>query len=475
MRSTALRVRLSLNTVVVHGTVTLVFLPSALFPLAALVIGLRNPIIFQAPSLFSNSPFLVILFLIIIGALLFLSRRSSLLRENISGLVLFFLFTTGYFLLATIFNKPDINTNNIYFAADSWSWLQRIAFEDGWTMTTRAVHPLTPLIFRPLTSLLALFAGGDRYQAGLAFLALTGGGCVFVTWKIVRLVSEDSNHAVLVASLLGLSASHLIFASVIESYIFSALFLLLFVWLLLADKSVYLVIATGVLTLGVTVTNFAQQALTALFLRKDLKRLIIIFSCIVLVSVGLNIISHAIYPVPYFFLPQNLFEEQSYLRELSLKRTGLMVEDLLIYNIAAPQPNVSMRREMPRFNFLQGAFKDYAWFGLPALILWIGILALGFFYFIKNIRSDSNDKFLALSMLICLIFNLLLHIRYGVEPFLYSADWTYALILFVAVSLNGLVGRAWFKGLTFLLVISVFINNMGFLYIIARKVSEHLL
>jgi len=464
----------SLNTAAIRWTAMLAFMPSALFPLAALVIGYRNPTIFQAPSLVSNSPFLLILFLILFGVLLVLSRRSSLLRENIPGLVLFFLFTTGYYLLATIFNKPDINTNNIYFAADSWSWLQRIAFEDGWTMTTRAVHPLTPLIFRPLTSLLALLAGGDRYQAGLAFLALAGGGCVFVAWKIVRLISGTQNHAVLFASLLGLSASHLIFATVIESYIFSALFLLIFVWLLLANKSAYLLIATGVLTLGVTVTNFGQQALTAVFLRKGLKSLIIIFSCIVLVSIGLNVISHAIYPVPYFFLPQNLIEEQSYLRELSLKRTGLMVEDLLIYNIAAPQPNVSIRREMPRFNFLQGALKDYAWFGLPALILWIGILALGFFYFIKNIRSDSNDKFLALAMLICLVFNLLLHIRYGVEPFLYSADWTYALILFVAVTLNGLVERPWFKVLLFLLVISVFINNLGFLYIIARKVSEFL-
>jgi hypothetical protein len=76
-------------------------------------------------------------------------QRSTLLRENFHGLILFFLFTLGYFLMASILNKPDINTNNIYFAADSGSWYQRMAAVDGWDMSTRAVHPLH-LIFRPL-------------------------------------------------------------------------------------------------------------------------------------------------------------------------------------------------------------------------------------------------------------------------------------------------------------------------------------
>jgi len=455
-------------------SIPLVFLPSAIFPLAALMIGLRNPSIFQAPALLSDSRLSALLFLFAFGTTFIFSRRSKQLRENFLGLLLFFLFSSGYFLLASILNKPDINTNNIYFAADSWSWLQRMALEDGWVVGTRAVHPLTPIIFRPLISLLSPITGGDRFHANLIILALAGGGCVFLTWKIVKLISEDQSLAVLFASLLGLSASHLIFASVIESYIFSTLCLLLFIWLLLTNQSAYLLIAAGVLTLGITVTNIVQQALATIFVQRNLRHMIVIFSCVILLGIGLNVISHSIYPVPYFFLPQNLMEERGFLQEISIKRAGLMAENLLIYNIAAPQPYVSIRREMPRFNFLTGTIQGYAWFGWPALILWIAMLALTFFYFLKKIRSSSNNKYFSLSMLFCLIFNFLLHLSYGVEPFLYSADWTYALILFTAITLNGLVERTWFKIMLFVLVVSVFINNLGLLYIIARKVSEYL-
>lgn len=77
-------------------------------------------------------------------------------------------------------------------------------------------------------------------------------------------------------------------------------------------------------------------------------------------------------------------------------------------------------------------------------------------------------------MLACLGFNFLLHAGYGVEPFLYSADWTYALILFTAIELGKLTERLWFKVFLFALSMAIFINNLGCLYIIARKISEYL-
>ncbi len=452
-------------------TLFVAFLPSALFPFVVLVIGLRNAAIFDAPLLFIDSPLPTVVFFITFGAVVILRDRSARLRENFAGLLLFFLFTAGYFLLASIFNKPELNTNNIYFAADNWSWYQRMAAPDGWNVGTRAVHPLAHLIFRPLVIFLSLFTAGDRFHANLILLALAGGGCVFLAWKILRQVSGNQAFTVLFASLLGLSASHLVFASVIESYIFSTLSLLFFIWLLLNNKPVYWMVATGVVTLGITITNIAQQALTALFVQKNYRKVAILFSAIILFAMGLNIISRFIYPLTeYFFIPQNLTGEQRFSQEINLKRAGLMAENILVYNIAAPQPYSSIRNEMPRFNFLNGTIGEYAWFGWPALICWTIILIMAFF---RSFRNPACRD-ISIAMLACLAFNFLLHIGYGVEPFLYSADWTYALILFVAFSLGELAERTWFNIGLMVLVLSISLNNLWFIYLIARKVSEFL-
>jgi hypothetical protein len=322
---------------------------------------------------------------------------------------------------------------------------------------------------------LSLSTGGDRFHANLILLALAGGGCVFVMWKIVKQISGDRTHAVLFASLLGLSASHLIFASVIESYIFSALCLLLFVWLIINDKPQFTLVVTSVLTFGITATNIVQQGLTDLLVKRNIKRTIALFSLVILAGFVSNIISRLMYPsTEYFFLPGNLGGEQRFIQAVTLKRTGLLAENLFIYNVAAPQPYTSIRNGMPRFNFLNGTIQEYAWFGWPAMLLWMAALGLAFQQLIKNNRPHSTGNFLAVSMLACLVFNFVLHIGYGIEPFLYSADWSYALILLTAIALVDLAGSGWFNMALFTLVTAIFINNLWFIYLISRKVSEYL-
>ncbi len=278
--------------------------------------------------------------------------------------------------------------------------------------------------------------------------------------------------AVSFASLLGLSASHLIFASVIESYIFSTLCLLFFIWLLLDNRPDYLLIITGVVTLGITITNIAQQGLTALFTGKKFARLVLIFASILIAAAALNFVSRLIYPVTeYFFLPGNLSGEQRFAQDVDLQRAGLMAENILVYSVAAPEPYSGMRHGMPRFNFLNGAILEYAWFGWPAVLGWGCLLVMGVIGYVR----DPRWKHLGTAMLACLFFNFVLHIGYGVEPFLYSADWTYALILFTAFSLTGFAERTWFKIGLLGVVAAIFLNNIWVIYLLARRVGEFLI
>ena len=173
----------------------LAFVPPVIFPFAALLIGFRNYSIFDAPHLLRASPFPVIVFLLGVFFAAALSLRSGTLKNNLPGLALFLLFTVGYFLLASVFNKPEINTNNMYFAADTASWYQRMAAEDGWQVGTRAVHPLAYILFRPMVMVLSFFTSGDRFYANLILLALAGGGCVVLMWRIVLDLVDDAVHA----------------------------------------------------------------------------------------------------------------------------------------------------------------------------------------------------------------------------------------------------------------------------------------
>ncbi len=454
----------------------LVFTPSFIFPLATLFIAARNKSIFQGRLSFSTPTLTIVLWLlIIIAAALFFLKRQKLFQENLHGLILLLLFIVGYYLLARIFNRLDINTNNVYFEADNWSWLRRMALEDGGDLGIRAVHPFSYILFRPLVAIMSLFTAGNPYEANISVLSLAGGGCVFLMWKIVKQISSDEVNAILFASLLGLSSSHLIFAGVIETYIFSSFFLLLFIWLLLSQKPAYLLLVVGITTFGITITNIIQQGLTILLLGRNLKRTVVLFSFVISIGIGLNILSKFIYPVTeYVFLPENLAGEQEFQKEVTLKRAGLMIENLIIYNIAAPEPDTSVRNEMIRFNFLNGTISQYKWFGWPALVLWLVVFIMAFFYFLKNIWLNSPSVHLSVAMLACLIFNYILHISYGVEPFLYSPDWTYALVIFTAINLSKYARQNWFNFVLFLLVSSVFVNNMWFLYLVTRKISEYL-
>jgi len=91
----------------------------------------------------------------------------------------------------------------------------------------------------------------------------------------------------------------------------------------------------SIATLGITITNIAQQVLTFLFTKRNPKRLLIIFTLVLLFGICLNFISRSIYPVTdYFFVPQNLMGEQRYSQEIDIKRIERVMEDIFIITLS---------------------------------------------------------------------------------------------------------------------------------------------
>jgi hypothetical protein len=66
---------------------------------------------------------------------------------------------------------------------------------------------------------------------------------------------------------------------------------------------------------------------------------------------------------------------------------------------------------------------------------------------------------LSLALLSTLVLNIGLHLRYGKELFLYSANWTYALILLLALALQGLSKHRWLQISLLIFVFFLMFNN----------------
>lgn len=77
-------------------------------------------------------------------------------------------------------------------------------------------------------------------------------------------------------------------------------------------------------------------------------------------------------------------------------------------------------------------------------------------------------------MFACLLFNFLLHAGYGIEPFLYSPDWTYAIILIFTITFQGAARHNWVLATCVFLIILIMLNNLWFLYLIVRQASDYL-
>jgi hypothetical protein len=411
----------------------------------------------------------------------------SFLRGNLPGLVLASLFFAGYAVLSYVFNHPGLDMTENFLAADNYAWLGRLAAPTGTGIEMRAVHPFAFFIFRPLVWLFSLIFNGDRYTATLLLVPLMGGVCVFLAYLFVSRWSGSLIHALLMAALLGVSTSHILFASLVESYIFSAAALLLFFLLLLEERTrLPALVTVGVLTFGITITNFIQTFIGFLVARPRLKSIFIYGLISSALSIILTAVHAAVFPSALaFFDPAAVGVESEYSIALLgqpswrvVGRTLLLLRNILLYSIVAPKPFVlttEVGGVFPRFNFFKLApgnysFSSYEGLGSLLVLVWAILLAAsGLFFLWKSLRSHRLDLTMAFPLVI--LFNFGLHLTYGYEPFLYSANWTYALVLFIATSLSSLAKRRWFQlGWVIFLILLVW-NQWRFLQTILDAIS----
>jgi hypothetical protein len=384
---------------------------------------------------------------------------GDFLRRHLPGLLLASIFFAAYLFIGLKLNQAGIDTTDNYLDADNSTWMSRISDPGGYKIEMRGPHPFAYFIFRPLGWVMNVFTHSPPLSA-ILLNTFTGALCVFMAWAFIRREFQNSVYAVLIAGLFGMSTAHIFFGSVVESYIFSAAALIGFLLLLQAQSATGALVASGLLTFGITLTNFVQNFIGILVARPRWREIFRFAAWTLSLGILLSLVHAAWYPSSkLFFLPSGVQAEEEFsswiFSNLSWRTFGrviLLARTILLYTIIAPRPHVftkSVGGTFPRFNFFEispgtFAYSNYAGLGNLLVMIWAAVLfAAGLSFLWKLARTRKTD--LSLAFALSLLFNFALHLSYGYEPFLYSPDWGYALIFFVAFGLAPLAGNRWFQ------------------------------
>ncbi len=413
----------------------------------------------------------------------------SFIREHIAGLLLALLFFGIYTFIGLKLNLSGMDTVDNFLDADNSSWMARIAGPHGSGLEMRGPHPFAYFIFRPLGFILNFFTQ-DPDLSAILLNTFAGGLCVFLAWVFIKHQTESRIYALLIASLLGLSTAQIFLGSVVETYIFSAACLIgFFVVLQTRKDSMSSLVAAGLLTFGITLTNFVQNFIGFVVSRPRMKDVIRFAGLTISFGVLLSLIHAVWFPSSkLFFLPSEAQAEEDFTNSIfqgpswkAIGRIVLLIRTIFLYTVIAPQPYVFGKEvggTFPRFNFFKivpGTFSYSSYNGLGKVLVFtwaLLLLASGIFFLLNLIRARKFNPGLAFAL--CVLFNFILHLNYGYEPFLYSPDWAYALIFFVGLSLAPFAKNRLFQSGLVVFLILLGYNQYHFFRFVFQTIAPFL-
>lgn len=396
------------------------------------------------------------------------TRLFSFVDGHLGGLLLAALFFLVYFHLSSIFNQPIFRFDDIFFDTDSELWRWRFATEYYQDYYERTVHPYVLIIVRPLVWVISLFLNGNTLYATFALLALTGALCVYLVWYFVKETTGGWLYALLIASLFGASTSQLMFGSLIETYGFLGAVALIFIVLLLKDKPLYALVITGLAAFGITVSNIAQTFIAHLVVKRDIKQLIKYGLIVGALVVPLNLLSGYIYPDthPYFWDLSPLQYEEKNVFPINIQRANYLARVVFLHSVVAPEP-LLLKEDIPFLKvwMFRASMKKApmqiasyeTWFDSSVAFLWVVLILLGAALFLKNF--SKQDQRFSFVFILTILFYFVLHLRYGRDVFLYSSNWTYAIILTLALAWRELSEKRWFHISLLAFIVLLLANN----------------
>jgi len=248
----------------------------------------------------------------------------------------------------------------------------------------------------------------------------------------------------------------LFFSSVPETYALSALSVavtLVGFWIDLEERPLplWIWVAAGVLSLGVTVTNFAQTFfcfVTARYARSGSSVRQTAFATVKLCGLAvagvaaLSVVQALIYPstgLLQFLQPTELGRESWFVRLDVIRSPWEVLSELFrnffVFNVVAGIPSVVPGiTELPRLTF--GGTWAFSVVGYIALALWAALIVAPAGRE-PSTRPDARTfRYFYVGLALCILFNFVLHAFYFgktvvIEYFLYTSNFTFPVIAVV--------------------------------------------
>ena len=222
------------------------------------------------------------------------------------------------------------------------------------------------------------------------------------------------------------------------------------------------------MTIGITYTNFAQNVIALFTVKPNIKQMIRFVASVVVLLVLLTLLNNLLYPDahPFFFIPSTLQAEQQNLFPLNPLRIQALTRAFFFHNVAAPSP-ILFDKDIPfiQFRFFKPEINELSQYVLPIQNItsqaWLGLLIFAGILFLSNIKKNPHLR-LSIALMGCMALNMGLHLRYGKELFLYTPNWTYALILLLGLAWGRVHDHKWFQAVL-LVFLSLLIWNNGIL------------
>ncbi len=393
------------------------------------------------------------------------TRLYAFIDENMAGIALALAFFAVYLMIATVLNHPRFDVDDIFFDADGLNWRLRLTTDNWHDFYWRSVHPFVLLLLKPPVDFVAMLLKGNKFFGAYIVVALGGASCVFLAWKFIKRVTGNIVYASLIASILGFSASHLVFGSLIETYIFLAAGLLLFFLFLLEERPLPLLVLASLPVIGITHSNFAQNTLALFTMKPNIKGMVRYVTVVLVLLVQLSLMNNLFFPdaQPFFFTPSALLAEEQNFFPLNTLRAEALTRAFLFNNVVAPTP-ILYTGDIPftQFRFFKPEINKLSMYDTPLQTFtawfWLGLILLGVIVFITKFKGYKTNR-ISLALLGCMALNVGLHLRYGKELFLYSPNWTYALILLLGLALQGLSKHRWLQIALLIFVFFLMFNN----------------
>lgn len=354
-------------------------------------------------------------------------------------------------------NTEGLRKGDVWFQADIGRVYKNMTERSSNHYRTN-VHPVFSLTTAPLVHGLSKL-GMTKDTAVRTLVAGVAGIWLAAFYLVLRLLCIRVTDALVFTILISLSGATLFWSTVPETYLFGSLTMLLVLgFVALSESRTFAAgywVGISALSLSMTVTNW-MAGIAATLASNSLRKTVRITTDAFVVVTVLWAIQHAIFPSSEFFLLSPW--ERHY---MLLEDAGGLTEKATVFfshSIVMPEVQLLANRWAPSWPFFSVQFSALGSTGLLGLsltVVWGILLIFGAWTAWLQPAFRKFKIVLALSI----GGQLLLHMIYGDETFLYSMHWAPMLVFVAAFGLSS-IHRRWVLGLAVLFVVGLGLNNV---------------